>query len=55
MAKTGRPTADVRLCDQERQTLERWIRRATSAQAPALRSKIVLLGADGLNNTQVAA
>jgi transposase len=55
MAKTGRPTADVRLCDEERQTLERWVRRATSAQALALRSKIVLLCADGLNNTQVAA
>jgi transposase len=35
--------------------LEAWTRRRTSAQALALRSRIVLLAADGLNNTEIAA
>nr|WP_277986490.1 helix-turn-helix domain-containing protein [Promicromonospora panici] len=34
--------------------LGRWARRAKSSQALALRSKIVLACADGLDNTQVA-
>ncbi|MFI6794095.1 helix-turn-helix domain-containing protein [Streptosporangium canum] len=54
MAGTGRPTADVRLSGGGRQTPERWTRRATSAQAPASRSEIVLSCAAGLNNRQVA-
>jgi len=39
----------------EREQLLRWSRRATSAQALALRCKIVLACAEGLDNKQVAA
>src|SRR5215211_4057456 len=45
----------VELTDQERAQLEAWTRRRTSAQALAQRSRIVLLAADGLNNTEIAA
>src|SRR5260370_2710769 len=55
MARTGRPKAGLTLTDQERATLERWARRAKSAQALALRSRIVLACADGGDNKQVAA
>jgi len=44
----------VDLTDQERAQLEAWTRRHTSAQALAVRSRIVLLAADGLNNTEIA-
>jgi transposase len=42
------------LTDDEREQLVRWSRRAKSAQSLALRSKIVLACADGLDNRQVA-
>jgi transposase len=45
----------VELSKDERAQLEAWTRRRTSAQALALRSRIVLLAADGLNNTEIAA
>jgi transposase len=38
----------------EREQLERWARRRSSAQALALRSRIVLLAAEGLKNTEIA-
>ena len=38
----------------ERAQLESWARRRTSAQALALRSRIVLLAAEGCNNTEIA-
>lgn len=44
----------IELSDDESETLERWSRRPKSAQALALRCRIVLLAAKGLNNTQVA-
>jgi transposase len=44
----------VELSDDERARLESWTRRRTSAQALALRSRIVLLAADGLRNTEIA-
>ena len=44
----------IELTDDERARLEGWARRRTSAQALALRSRIVLLAADGLNNTEIA-
>ncbi|MCH0557317.1 IS630 family transposase [Streptomyces sp. MUM 16J] len=53
MARVGLPTVDVVLTDDERETLLRWSRRATSAQALALRCRIALACADGLSNTQV--
>jgi transposase len=42
------------LSDAERSQLEAWARRPTSAQALALRSRIVLTAAEGLGNVQVA-
>jgi hypothetical protein len=33
MARRGRPTVEVVLSDDERETLERWARRPKSAQA----------------------
>jgi transposase len=44
----------VELSAVERAQLESWTRRRTSAQALALRARIVLLAADGLNNTEIA-
>jgi transposase len=55
MARTGRPKAELVLTDQEREQLLRWSRRAKSAQALALRSKIVLACADGADNASVAS
>jgi transposase len=43
------------LTDEERQTLEQWARRPTTAQRVALRSRIVLACAEGLPNRAVAA
>ncbi|MEU1596062.1 helix-turn-helix domain-containing protein, partial [Streptomyces sp. NPDC005708] len=51
----GRPMAEVTLTDEERETLLRWSRRATSAQALAQRCRIVLGCAEGKSNQQVAA
>src|SRR6266566_4906733 len=55
MARTGRPKAGLTVTDQERATLERWARRATSAQALAQRCRIVLACAEGKDNKEVAA
>ena len=46
--------AAVVLTDDERAQLEAWGRRPKSAQALALRSRIVLAAADGLGNTAIA-
>lgn len=54
-ARPGRPKAGLELTDAERDQLTRWARRAKSAQALALRAKIVLACAAGRNNKQVAA
>ena len=39
MAERGRPKPPLVLTDEERQTLERWSRRAKTAQALALRPR----------------
>jgi transposase len=44
----------IELSDQECAQLEAWTRRRTSAQALAQRSRIVLLAAEGLRNTEIA-
>jgi transposase len=44
----------IELSDEERAQLEAWTRRRTSAQALAQRSRIVLLAAEGLKNTEIA-
>ena len=54
MAERGRPKAPLVLTQEERQTLERWARRRTSAQAVALRARIVLACAEGATNLAVA-
>ena len=54
MARTGRPKAGLTLTEDERATLERWARRATSAQALAQRCRIVLACAEGKDNKEVA-
>src|SRR4051794_41857644 len=46
--------AVVVLSDEERDQLERWTRRRTSAQALALRARVVLAAAEGLKNTEIA-
>jgi transposase len=49
------PTAvSIELTDEERALLESFTRRHTSAQALALRSRIVLDAADGLSNGEIA-
>jgi transposase len=45
----------IELTDEERARLEAWTRRRTSAQALALRARIVLLAAEDLRNTEIAA
>lgn len=55
MPRTGRPKAELTLTDEERDQLVRWVRRAKSSQALALRSRIVLACADGLDNKTVAS
>jgi transposase len=55
MPRTGRPKIVLVLTDEEREQLQRWARRRKSAQALALRSRIVLACATGLSNKEVAA
>ena len=55
MARAGRPTPNIELSDSERETLQRWVRRHSSAQALAQRSRIVLACAEGATNGEVAA
>src|SRR4051812_38990860 len=44
----------IELSVDERVVLESWVRRRTSAQALALRSRIVLAAAEGLTNLEIA-
>jgi len=55
MGQRGRPTAQIVLRDEEREVLERWARRPKSAQALALRCRIVLAAAEGATNQQIGA
>jgi transposase len=50
----GRPKADLVLTEAEREQLQAWTRRGKTAQALALRSRIVLACAKGLDNRVVA-
>src|SRR4029453_17821796 len=47
MVRRGRPTVEIKLSGEERKTLQRWAQRHSSAQALALRCKIVLACAEG--------
>lgn len=53
--RRGRPTPPLILTDDERQKLLTWSRRPTTAQRLALRARIVLACAEGLDQQQVAA
>jgi transposase len=55
MAQRGRPTVQITLSENERETLQRWSRRHSSSQALALRSRIVLASAEGRTDREVAA
>jgi transposase len=55
MARTGRPKVELALSDEERVTLERLVRRRKSAQAMAMRARIILACAEGATNRAVAA
>jgi hypothetical protein len=50
----GRPLSPLTLVPAERQQLLEWTRRPKTAQALALRTRIVLLSAEGRSNTEVA-
>jgi transposase len=50
----GRPTQAVIVSDEDREILERWERRPNSAQALALRARVVLACEIGLTNTEVS-
>ncbi len=54
MGRPGRPTPVIELTDVEQGTLERWVRRHSSGQALALRSRIILGCAAGRTNTEIA-
>ena len=53
--RTGRPTPAIVLTAEERETLEQWARRPTTAQALAQRARIVLACATGKTNGHIAA
>jgi transposase len=53
--RTGRPTPALLVTQGERETLQNWSRRPKSAQALALRARMILLCGAGRSNTEVAA
>src|SRR5687768_13586369 len=53
--RTGRPTPLVVLTAEERQTLEQWARRPTTAQGLAQRARLVLACASTKTNGEIAA
>jgi transposase len=52
--RRGPALAPLVLAAEERSTLQRWAKRPSSAQAVALRCRIVLACAEGISNSQVA-
>jgi transposase len=50
----GRPLAPLELSQPEQEQLLEWTRRPKTAQALALRARIVLLSAQGRSNTEIA-
>jgi FixJ family two-component response regulator len=50
----GRPTEAIVLTEEERSKLQEWARRPKTAQRLALRSRIVLGCAGGLESRQIA-
>src|SRR5258705_813182 len=52
--RTGRPIPPLTITVDEQETLERWTRRASTAQALAQRARLILGCAAGKSNTRVA-
>jgi transposase len=52
--RIGRPIPSLTITDEEREVLERWARRPTTAQALAQRARVILECAADRTNTQVA-
>ena len=52
--RLGRPIPELILSAEEQEMLERWARRPNSAQALALRARVILACAAGKTNTQVS-
>jgi transposase len=50
----GRPLAPLSLEGTDQETLERWVRRPKTAQALAMRARIVLRAAEGARNDEIA-
>ena len=53
--RTGRPLAPLSISKQDRVQLVGWTKRPQTAQALAMRSRIVLLAAQGGSNKVIAA
>lgn len=53
MARTGRPKAELKLTEEEREQLERFARRARTNRELAHRAKIILACAEGHSNVDV--
>lgn len=53
--RTGRPIQPIMLTEEERETLEHWIRRTKTSQALAQRARLVLSCAAGKSNNIVAS
>jgi transposase len=51
--RTGRPTLPIVLIPEEREQLQALCRRSKTPQAEAVRARVILACADGLNNAQV--
>jgi transposase len=51
----GRPLVALMLSDEEQAQLRSWTKRPKTAQALAMRSRVVILAAEGQNNKQIAA
>ena len=54
MARRGRHLVPIELTHEEREALERWVRRRKTAQQLATRSRVILLSAQGHSNREVA-
>jgi transposase len=53
--RTGRPLTPITVTNDQRATLQNWIRRSKTAQALALRARIILACAEGKPNGVVAS
>ena len=49
------PATALPLSDTDRETLEGWVRRHTTAQQVALRAQVILYAAQGMPNAEIAA